>query len=86
MPCRYDYILNDYQGNVRAVISQSGVLEEVNAYYPYGGLLGAPATSVQARKYGGKELDRENGLIKYMNPKSKPCCFIKQQIYIKNIY
>ena len=57
MSCRYDYILNDYQGNVRAVISQNGVLEEVNAYYPYGGLLGAPATGVQARKYGGKELD-----------------------------
>ena len=28
----------------------------------YGGLLGAPATGVQARKYGGKELDRENAL------------------------
>ena len=65
MSCRYDYILNDYQGNVRAVISQNGVLEEVNAYYPYGGLLGAPATGVQARKYGGKELDRENGLDWY---------------------
>ncbi len=62
MLCRYDYILNDYQRNVRAVISQNGVLEEVNGYYPYGGLLGAPATGVQARKYGGKELDRENGL------------------------
>ena len=62
MLCRYDYILNDYQGNVRAVISQNGVLEEVNGYYPYGGITGAPATGVQARKYGGKELDRENGL------------------------
>ena len=28
----------------------------------YGGLLGAPATGVQPLKYGGKELDRENGL------------------------
>ena len=62
MLCRYDYILNDYQGNIRAVISQNGVLEEVNGYYPYGGITGAPATGVQARKYGGKELDRENGL------------------------
>ena len=58
----YHYRIADYQGNVRAVISQNGVLEEVNGYYPYGGLLGAPATGVQARKYGGKELDRENGL------------------------
>ncbi len=62
MSCRYDYILNDYQGNVRVVISHNCVLEEVNAYYPYGGLLGASSAGVQARKYGGKELDRENGL------------------------
>lgn len=27
MTVRYDHILNDYQGNVRAVISQNGVLE-----------------------------------------------------------
>ena len=65
MSCRYDHILNDYQRNVRAVVSQNGVLEEVNGNYPYGGLLGAPATGVQARKYGGKELDRENGLDWY---------------------
>ena len=58
----YHYRIADYQGNVRAVISQNGVLEEVNGYYPYGGLLGAPATGVQPLKYGGKELDRENGL------------------------
>ena len=25
MSCRYDYILNNYQGNVRAVVSQNGV-------------------------------------------------------------
>ena len=37
----------DYQGNVRAVISQNGALEEVNGYYPYGGITGAPATVVQ---------------------------------------
>lgn len=24
MSCRYDYILNDYQGNIRAVVSQDG--------------------------------------------------------------
>ncbi len=58
----YHYRIADYQGNVRAVISQNGVLEEVNGYYPYGGITGAPATGVQPLKYGGKELDRENGL------------------------
>ena len=43
----YHYRITDYQGNVRAVISQNGVLEEVNGYYPYGGITGAPATGVQ---------------------------------------
>ncbi len=61
----YHYRITDYQGNVRAVINQDGTLEEINGYYPYGGLTGAPATGVQARKYGGKELDRENGLDWY---------------------
>ncbi len=37
--------------NVRAVIGAGGALEEVNGYYPHGGLLGAPATGVQARGY-----------------------------------
>ena len=50
---------------VRAVINQNGTLEEVNGYYPYGGITGAPATGVQLNKYGGKELDRENGLDWY---------------------
>ncbi len=61
----YHYRITDYQGNVRAVISQNGTLEEVNGYYPYGGITGAPASGVQANKYGGKELDRENGLDWY---------------------
>jgi RHS repeat-associated protein len=61
----YHYRIADYQGNVRAVISQNGVLKEVNGYYPYGGITGAPATGVQPLKYGGKELDRENGLDWY---------------------
>ena len=56
---------NDYGGNVRAVIDEAGRLEEVNNYYPYGGLMGAAGSGVQSRKYGGKELDRENGLDWY---------------------
>ena len=32
---------------------------------PYGGLMGAAGSGVQPRKYGGKELDRENGLDWY---------------------
>ena len=61
----YYYYIKDYQGNVRAVIDQNGVLKEVNNYYPYGGLMGAASTGVQPNKYGGKELDRENGIDWY---------------------
>ena len=61
----YYYYIKDYQGNVRAVIDQNGVLKEINNYYPYGGLMGAASTGVQPNKYGGKELDRQNGLDWY---------------------
>ncbi len=61
----YYYYIRDYQGNVRAVIDQSGVLKEVNNYYPYGGLMGAASAGVQPHKYGGKELDRQNGIDWY---------------------
>ena len=61
----YYYYIKDYQGNVRAVIDQNGVLKEINNYYPYGGLMGAASTGVQPNKYGGKELDRENGIDWY---------------------
>lgn len=63
------YYVKDYQGNVRAVISHAGTLKEVNNYYPYGGLMGGGTlgsnASVQPYKYGGKELDRQNGLDWY---------------------
>lgn len=61
----YYYYIKDYQGNVRAVITQNGVLKEINNYYPYGGLMGAATTGVQPNKYGAKELDRENGIDWY---------------------
>lgn len=61
----YYYYITDYQGNVRAVIDQNGSLKEINNYYPYGGLMGAAWTGVQPHKYGGKELDRQNGIDWY---------------------
>ena len=61
----YYYYIKDYQGNVRAVIDQSGALKEINNYYPYGGLMGGAVTGIQPDKYGGKELDRENGIDWY---------------------
>ena len=62
----YHYYINDYQGNVRAVVDGSGTLEEVNSYYPYGALMGGGiANGVQPYKYGGKELDRQAGIDWY---------------------
>lgn len=61
----YYYYIKDYQGNVRAIIDQNGMLKEISNYYPYGGLMGAASAGVQPNKYGGKELDRENGIDWY---------------------
>ena len=46
------------------VIASSGTVEEVNHYYPFGGVF-ASSASVQPYKYNGKELDREIGLDWY---------------------
>ena len=62
----FHYHITDHQGNIRAIIAEDGTLEEINNYYPYGGLMGAAGTmGVQPHKYGAKELDRENGLDLY---------------------
>jgi len=62
----YHYYLKDYQGNNRVVIDQSGVVEQVNHYYPFGMTYGdGIATSNQPYKYNGKELDRMHGLDWY---------------------
>ena len=61
---KYHYYLQDHQGNNRVVLNQDGTVEEVNHYYPFGGLF-ASSTSVQPYKYNGKELDTENGLNWY---------------------
>ena len=61
---KYHYYLKDHQGNNRVVINQSGTVEEVNHYYPFGGVF-ASSGNVQPYKYNGKELDRKNGLDWY---------------------
>ncbi len=60
----YYYYLKDHQGNNRVVVNSSGVVQEVNHYYPFGGLF-ATSTNVQPYKYNGKELDTKNGLNWY---------------------
>ena len=61
---KYHYYLQDHQGNNRVVIASDGTVEEVNHYYPFGGVF-ASTSSVQPYKYNGKELDTKNGLNWY---------------------
>ncbi len=61
---KYHYYLQDYQGNNRVVADQNGNVEEVNHYYPFGGVF-ANTSSIQPYKYNGKELDTKNGLNWY---------------------
>lgn len=59
----YHFYLTDYQGNIRIVANQDGTIEQINHYYPYGGLMGESTNSDhQPYKYNGKELDRHHGL------------------------
>ena len=46
------------------VVSSSGAVQEVNHYYPFGGVF-STSTNVQPYKYNGKELDTKNGLNWY---------------------
>ena len=57
----YHFFLKDYLGNVRVVYNEDREAEEVNHYYPFGGIL-ASTSSVQPYKYNGKEQDRKGGL------------------------
>lgn len=61
---KYHYYLQDHQGNNRVIADQAGAVEEVNHYYPFGGIF-ASTSSVQPYKYNGKELDRKGGLDWY---------------------
>ena len=62
----YHYYLKDHLGNNRVVVNQSGTVEQVNHYYPFGGLFGeSTGGDVQRFKYNGKELERMHGLDWY---------------------
>ena len=62
---KYYYYVKDYQGNIRAVLDEENNVVESNGYYPYGMPYADNYFSVQPYKYGGKELDRTNGLDMY---------------------
>ena len=65
----FHYYTQDYLGNNRAVINGStGAIEQLTAYYPYGGViadLGTNQTTGQPYRFGGKELITANGLNEY---------------------
>mgnify|MGYP004456120731 FL=1 len=62
----YHYYAKDYLGNNRVVVDEAGRIEEINHYYPFGGLMGdSHNTATQPYKYIGKELDRTHGLDWY---------------------
>ena len=63
---QFHYFIQDHQGNNRVVVAQNGTVEEVNDYYPFGGLLSSSlSNNVQPYKYNGKELNRDNVLDWY---------------------
>jgi RHS repeat-associated protein len=62
----YHYYLQDHLGNSRVVCNASGTVEQVNHYYPFGGLFGESTNGdTQRYRYNGKELDRMHGLDWY---------------------
>jgi RHS repeat-associated protein len=61
------FYVRDHQGNNRLVMSEDGVVEQVNDYTPFGVQMknSFTATSSQRYKYNSKELDRMFGLDLY---------------------
>lgn len=63
----YHYYLKDHLGSNRVVVNQAtGKVEQVNHYYPFGGLMAeSTGGNGQRYKYNDKELDRMHGLDWY---------------------
>ena len=62
---KFHFYIKDHQGNIRVVADEDGKVDEVNDYYPFGGLMSNACNNVQPYKYNGKELDRKGGLDWY---------------------
>ena len=64
---KYHFYIQDHLGNNRVVADEGGNIEQINHYYPYGGLMEDISTNSDAQpyKYNGKELDRMHGLDMY---------------------
>jgi len=62
----FHYYVPDHLGNNRVVVKQDGTVEQMNHYYPYGGLMvESTGGDVLRYKYNGKELNRMHGLDWY---------------------
>ncbi len=61
----FHYYIKDHLGSNRVVVDSDGNVEQVNHYYPFGGLMAESFGYTSLFKYNGKELDRMNGLDWY---------------------
>ena len=63
----FHYYEKDHLGSVRMVVNENGTIEQVNHYYPFGGVYGDLAYNAEAQrnKYIGKEFDHMHGLDCY---------------------
>ena len=63
----FHYYEKDHLGSVRMVVNENGTIEQVNHYYPFGGVYGDLSYNgeYQKSKYIGKEFDHMHGLDWY---------------------
>ena len=63
----FHYYEKDHLGSVRMVVNENGTIEQVNHYYPFGGVYGdlSYKGEYQKSKYIGKEFDHMYGLDWY---------------------
>ena len=61
----YHFFVTDHRGNVRVVVNDAGVVEQVNQFYPYGEATDMgqtlPASVDNPYKWSGKEWDEDQG-------------------------
>ena len=63
----FHYYEKDHLGSIRMVVNENGTIEQVNHYYPFGGVYGDLSYNgeYQKSKYIGKEFDHMHGLDWY---------------------
>ena len=63
----FHYYEKDHLGSIRMVVNEKGTIEQVNHYYPFGGVYGDLSynAEIQKSKYIGKEFDHMYGLDWY---------------------